>query len=245
MKVTTTSKKKSSRYAPVIGLHRLARQSEDKSASTKYKCYKDPSNTKSAQYAVVIYHFDNKGPETTRFLLKKLKSIERGQRVTNGPDKYSLVRQVLKGVALTAFENAATEHGNETVKNYKKCIQAVKVAIFPPKAATRQCRAIAKMRKPIEWSMRQFVARIQEFNNQIPEYPRTDDGSAYSKHPEDELVSFLEDGLPNKYCNFLREHRFNVFDHTMKEFVEFVESRMEPTDAKEEVKKEESNKKAT
>ena len=56
-------------------------------------------------------------------------------------------------------------------------------------------------------------------------------------------MSFVEDGLPNKYCNFLREHGFNVFDHTMKEFVEFVETRIEPTDAKEDVKNEESSKK--
>ena len=94
----------------MIGLHRVVRQTEDKSASTEYKCYKDPNNTKSAQYAVVIHHFDNEGPETLLEFLKKLKYIERDQRVTNGPDKYALVRQVLKGVALTAFENAATEH---------------------------------------------------------------------------------------------------------------------------------------
>jgi len=56
-------------------------------------------------------------------------------------------------------------------------------------------------------------------------------------------VSFVEDGLPNKYCNFLREHGFNVFDHTMTEFVEFVETPIEPIDAKEDVKKEESSKK--
>jgi len=43
---------------------------------------------------------------------------------------------------------------------------------------------------------------MQELNNQIPEYLLKDDGSAYSKHPEDEVVSFVEDGLPNKYCNF-------------------------------------------
>ena len=164
MKVASNNeKKKSSRYAPVIGLHRVVRQTEDKSTSTEYKCYKDPSNTKSAQYAVVTHHFDNEGPETLLEFLKKLKSIERGQGVTNGPDKYALVRQVLKGVALTAFENAATEHGNETVENYKKCMQAVKLAIFPLKAATRKRRAIAKMRKPIGWSMRQFVARIQVY----------------------------------------------------------------------------------
>ena len=117
MKVSSNNeKKKSSRYAPVIGLHRVVRQTEDKSTSTEYKCYKDPSNTKSAQYAVVIYHFDNEGPETLLEFLKKLKSIERGQGVTNGPDKYALVRQVLKGVALTAFENAATEHGNKLLR---------------------------------------------------------------------------------------------------------------------------------
>ena len=166
MKVSITSEKKSSRYAPVIGLHRLVRQTEDKSASTEYKCYKDPSNTKSAQFAVVIHHFDNEGPETLLDFLKRLKSIERGQGVTNGPDKYALVRQVLKGVALTAFENDATEHGNETVENYKKCIQAVKVAIFPPKAATRQRRAIAKMRKKIIlrriWSLLKMMTIIRQ-----------------------------------------------------------------------------------
>jgi len=130
MKVSITSEKKSSRYAPVIGLHRLARQSEDKSASTEYKCYKNPSTIKSAQYAVVIHHFDNEGPETLLDFLKKLKSIERGQGVTNGPNKYALVRKVLKGITLTAFENAATEHGNETVENYKSVSKQLRSRSF-------------------------------------------------------------------------------------------------------------------
>ena len=55
MKVAISSKKKSSRYARVIGLHILAQQSEGNSASTEYKRYKDPSNSKSAQYAVGIH----------------------------------------------------------------------------------------------------------------------------------------------------------------------------------------------
>ena len=54
------------------------------------------------------------------------------------------------------------------------------------------------MCKPIHWSMHQFVARIQQLNNQIPEYTLKGFGTAYAKHPEDELVSFVEDGLTNK-----------------------------------------------
>ena len=145
-------------------------------------------------------------------------------------------------MALKAFENAAATAGSETIATYRNCIQAVKIAIFPPKAATRQHCAIAKMRKPIDWTMLQYVARLHELNNQVPKYPTKDDGTAYAKHPEDELVSFAEDGLPNWYCNFLKEHGFNVFEHSIQEFVDFVENRIDPMDTKQELKKEEAKK---
>ena len=230
------------RHAAVIPLHKTPRATKDKSAATEYKCYKDPTNTKSAAHSVTICHFDNESPEELLEFLEQVKAVEKGQGLTTGPDKYTLMRQVLKGVALTAFENAAATAGSETIATYRNCVQAVKVAIFPPKAATRQRRAIAKMRKPIDWTMRQYVARLHELNNQVPKYPTKDDGTAYAKHPEDELVSFAEGGLPNKYCNFLREHGFNVFEHSMQEFVDFVENLIDPMDTKQEPKKEEAKK---
>ena len=87
--------------------------------------------------------------------MEQVKAVEKGQGLKTGPDKYKLMRQVLKGVALTAFENAAEKSGSETIATYRNCVQAVKIAIFPPKAATCQRRAIEKIRKPIDWTMLQ------------------------------------------------------------------------------------------
>ena len=137
MKVTgIPNESKNSRHAPVIDLQQKPRiEWYTKAKSTEYKCYKDPSDTKSAAHTVMIYHFENEGPEELLEFLERVKTVEKGQGLTNGPDQYMLMRHVLKGVRLTAFDNAATAAGNETVANYDKCVQAVKAAIFPPKAA--------------------------------------------------------------------------------------------------------------
>ena len=237
---------KNNRHAPVISLQRKPRiEWYTKAKSTDYKCYKDPADTKSAAHTLTIYHFENEGPEELLEFLERIKTVEKGQGLTNGPDRYTLMRHVLKGAPLTAFENAAAAAGNETVTNYDKCVQAVKAAVFPPKAAIRQRRALARFRKPIDWTMRRYAGRMSELNNQIPKYPAKSDGTPYAKHSEEELVSFIEDGLPNRYCAFLREHGFDVLEHTMQEFIDFVENRIEPTDVKPDVKKESAARKAS
>ena len=224
------------RYVPIIGLERRKdRAADDDDAEyTDFKCYKDPADTTSAPRTVRIYHFDNESPEELLFFLKKLASVQKGQGLTNGPDRYENARSVLKGVALAAFDNAATANNTETNENFKKCVEAVKVAIFPPKAAIRQKRAMMRMRKPKNWTMRQFVARTTELINLLKDFPTTGI-TTFPEVADDEHLDWVEDALNNKYHSFLRDHGFNVWEHTMDEFVTFVEERIEPSDDKTEV----------
>ena len=232
------------REEAVIGLEPVTqRDVTRKDNFESFKCYKDPRDTSSSSRTVRVYHFDNESPEELLLFIKKLEEVQEGTGSTSGPELYTMARHVLKGLLLTAFDNAAANNGNETVQNYKKCIEALKKAIFPARPARRQKRAMQKMRKPRDWTMRQYAAQMTELANQLKSYPKDREG-ANPTFADDELINYVKDGLPTSYAKFMQAHGFFSVDHTMNQFVSFVEERIEPTDNKEEAKpKATSNKK--
>ena len=228
----------------VIGLETVARRDDNRKDNFEsFKCYKDPTDTTTTSRLVKIYHFDNESPEELLIFLEKLEDVQAGTGATTGPELYTTARHVLKGMSLTTFNNAAAQNGNETVTNYKKCIEALKKGVFPTRAARRQKQAMNGMRKPRHWTMRQYAARMTHLANQLKSYPK-DGQRPNPKFADDELIQCVENNLPNGYKRFMQAHGYYSVDHDMSDFVSFVEERIEPTDTKEEAKpKAASNKK--
>ena len=74
-----------------------------------------------------------------------------GQNVTDGPGKYAIIRRLLLGDALSAFNLAAAAAGNETLGHFKTAVRGLVTHVFPARALVIQKQYMRRyLRKPIE-----------------------------------------------------------------------------------------------
>eukprot|EP00980_Cylindrotheca_fusiformis_P025358 scaffold13510_cov128-Cylindrotheca_fusiformis.AAC.1 len=179
-----------------------------------------------------VPYFDSGTPAELLELLEKVAEVQAGQDLTTGPDKYRLMRQVLKGAGKTQFEEAVREQGgNETNNNYNKVIAMFKVKLFPRDALMNQKRALQKhLRKPFDMNMREYASRMSELNELLLQFPPREPGLVATKFEDYEIIQCIQDGLPNYYNTFMREHGYKPVNETLSDFVKFVQERIEPTD---------------
>eukprot|EP00957_Ditylum_brightwellii_P178752 13615233-Ditylum_brightwellii.AAC.1 len=74
-------------------------------------------------------------PDTLKERIKfrrGLAVVLKGQNVTLGPASYALVKTLLKGDALTMFEQAEITPGNQTVPHFNECLNDVAEHGFDP-----------------------------------------------------------------------------------------------------------------
>ena len=94
--------------------------------------------------------------------------------------------------------------------------------IFPECSVRMQkhwmCRQLCK---PHDMSIRTYVARVVEINDQIPSYPHLDDEGPASKLNKDELMDILEFGIPNSWQKQMILHNFDLIQKLMTEFIQF------------------------
>eukprot|EP00957_Ditylum_brightwellii_P127282 9704773-Ditylum_brightwellii.AAC.1 len=57
-----------------------------------------------------------------------------------GPASYAVAKTLLKGDALTVFEQSEIAHGNQTVPLFELCLDDVAEHVFPEKAGQIQKR---------------------------------------------------------------------------------------------------------
>eukprot|EP00957_Ditylum_brightwellii_P159777 12161652-Ditylum_brightwellii.AAC.1 len=57
-----------------------------------------------------------------------------------GPPSYTVAKTLLKGDTLTVFKQAETTHRNQTVTNFKLCLDGVAKHVFPEKSGQIQKR---------------------------------------------------------------------------------------------------------
>ena len=79
-------------------------------------------------------YFRDGTPEKWLLFKKKLTWCMTRQNTTGRATKYALARRLLSGRALANFNHTVTANGNESLANYKRCIQAVTLGVFPQKA---------------------------------------------------------------------------------------------------------------
>ncbi len=151
-----------------------------------------------------------------------------GQNSTNGPTHFAFARRMLKGQALTVFENQIGT-GAETLISFKEALGAVTADIFPKKALVTQQRHMRRfLRKPQWMCVREYVARVVEINNYLLEFPPVNATTPAAILGEAELLDLLEFGVPIMWQKTMVMHGFDPSNGTIKEFTEFCE-RLERT----------------
>jgi hypothetical protein len=141
--------------------------------------------------------------------------------VTTGPGKYALVRRLLIGDALTAFNSAAGAAGTETLDHFKTSVQGLVSHVFPNRALVLQKQYMRRyLRKPMEVKFRNFMSRLVEINEYLKLFPPFGDNQNL---PMDEILEIAEFASPMKWRKAMNMHGFDATMHTPFEFVEFCE----------------------
>ena len=79
------------------------------------------------------------------------------------------------------------------------------------------------LRKPRNMSIREYVNRVLDLNDQLASYPGTGDNPDDTKLPEDEIFNLLEFGIPNTWQKAMLLQDFDPQVHTVNDFVQFYE----------------------
>eukprot|EP00957_Ditylum_brightwellii_P107064 8169013-Ditylum_brightwellii.AAC.1 len=115
------------------------RQLEQRQYHT-YKLCTTPADTTLPIYKLSIPFFNEGIPEECIKFQRGLQVVLKVQNITQGPASYAVAKTLLKGNALMVFEQANIYHGNQTVPQFKLCLDDVAEHVFPEKAGQTQKR---------------------------------------------------------------------------------------------------------
>eukprot|EP00957_Ditylum_brightwellii_P151285 11519954-Ditylum_brightwellii.AAC.1 len=85
---------------------------------------------------------------------------------------YILVQDLLRGDALTAFNNGQAMFKEQTADNIEHCLNAVMAQVFPNKVYKLQKRYIQHMmHKPRHIPVHKWISRAVKLNKYLMEFP--------------------------------------------------------------------------
>jgi hypothetical protein len=124
----------------IILFQRPAPRNLEKGQYHTYKLRTTPADPTSPVYKLAVPFFDEGTPEEWIKFRHGLLAVLKGQNVTQGPASYAVAKTLLKGDALTVFEQAEIARGNQTVPHYNKCLDDVAEYVFTEKVGQIQKR---------------------------------------------------------------------------------------------------------
>ena len=229
---------------PAIPLGRPEKKILTKGQYVEYKCFSSPGDTDSPAYNIQIPYFGTGTPEEWLMFLDNLDKALVGQHITDGPRRYEFTERLLKGDALATFRLKTLEVGTRTVDHFDEVMARLTEHIFPVHAYREQKRFLRRfLKKPKDWTVREFVTRVQEINAYLIFF-RTETQDAAASLPEDELVEALYHAMPNSWRNTMVLQGFNYVNHTCIELLQFCE-RLETLEPPAEKKKKSTDKSTT
>eukprot|EP00957_Ditylum_brightwellii_P167735 12769253-Ditylum_brightwellii.AAC.1 len=105
-----------------------------------YKLRTTPADATSPIYELSIPFLDNGTSKEWIKFQRGLQVVLKGQNATQGTPSYAVVKTLLKGNALTVFEQAEIDHGTQSVPHFELCLDDVAEHVFPEKAGqTQKC----------------------------------------------------------------------------------------------------------
>eukprot|EP00957_Ditylum_brightwellii_P109008 8315583-Ditylum_brightwellii.AAC.1 len=116
MRAIPTSTKQSNpdvKWAVILFLRSALRQLKHGQFHA-YKLRTTPADVTSPIYKLSVPFFDGGTPEEWIKFRCGLSAVLKGQNVTQGPPSYAVAKTLLKGDALTVFEQAEIARGNQT-----------------------------------------------------------------------------------------------------------------------------------
>ena len=128
-----------------IPLERPKEKKYQKTELLKFKLKNNPTQADSGEYTFTIPFFSTGTAEQTINLRLNIKKIFTGLNMNTGPAQFQIVRRILKGDALSAFNGYATDRGAETVATMRACLRDLLTHIIPPRGLIYQKRAMRQL----------------------------------------------------------------------------------------------------
>ena len=221
---------------PPIPLDRPEPKDLEKDDYVTLKLKTVPRSTTSAEYSLNVPYFRSGTPEEWLKFLSNLTRALNGQNLTTASHMYSMARRLLVGESLAHFEKKAesfvtvddkdpanpVEARNETAKNFKECLQAVTMTVFPKKALMTQKRYMRRiLRKPKNMKIRDYCARYSEINKYLEAFPPFKGRDQMIS--DEEVLEHLEFAVPNSWQKQMVLQGFNTLERSVDDFIEFCE----------------------
>eukprot|EP00957_Ditylum_brightwellii_P029058 2195228-Ditylum_brightwellii.AAC.1 len=102
----------------IIPFQRPAPKPLERGQFHTYKLFTTPADATFPLYKLSVPFFDCGTPEEWIQFRHSLTVVLKGQNVTQDPPSYAAAKILLKGDALTVFEQAEIARGNQTVPHY-------------------------------------------------------------------------------------------------------------------------------
>ena len=209
---------------PPISLDRPEPKKLTKTHYVTFKLRTNPTANDSPEYDFSMVYFRSGTPEELLVWIKNLRKVFTGMNITSGPGQYAMTRRVLQGDALSAFDRAAVAAGTETTEHLKVALDQLKKHMFPLNSYQRQRHYLNRMvRKPKDWSIREFVTRLSELNDYLGDFPSPSDKITVKKFDEHEIADIASNAIPNPWRKAMAMHNFDPLIHSMTEFTQFCE----------------------
>ena len=228
MKVAISTPKSSQQVPGPIPLVRIKKsEEEDQNKHLQIEMKSNPGQASSQKYKKSILIFRHGSVEDFLEWKKDLESVFEGQAIRTAPAKFAMTKRLLEGDPLIQFENAIALHGEETDEHFQQVMRDLILYVFPRKALRIQKRYMRRqMRKPQSMKVRDFVARVQEINNCLSQFPPFGDAQTL---PEDEILDILESAVPNSWQREFVKTGYDPMENDVKEFIDRSE-RLELTE---------------
>ena len=101
-----------------------------------------PADEDSATFEITVGMFEVGTPEEVLNFVGKIKQVILGQNATTGPARYRIMRRMLRGDALAAFNAAVQNVGVETNANYQVAVNSLIEHVFLSRALAIQKRVM-------------------------------------------------------------------------------------------------------
>eukprot|EP00957_Ditylum_brightwellii_P170107 12948001-Ditylum_brightwellii.AAC.1 len=99
-----------------------------------YKLRTTPADATLPIYKLFVPFFSEGTLEEWIKSWRGIQVVLKGQNVEQGLASYAVSKTLLKGDAFMVFEQAESDHGNQTVPHFELCLDDVAEHIFPEKA---------------------------------------------------------------------------------------------------------------
>lgn len=185
-----------------------------------FKLLTTPSDPESITYDVKTYAFNDGSPEEWLEHVKTYRKITTGQNITNGAPAFAMLKQLLKGKALTVFERIKIDEAyTNSMDNVEKMLDKLTEEIFPERALQKQRRGLRRyVRKPEGMKTSTFYVRLVEMNEQLKTFPGGDEDSNLGGDKIKEILEFV---LPKTWRVHMTLSQFKCNEKTPKEILDF------------------------